>query len=103
MRKQYLDNIRRITVLLVVFCHVNYMYSAVVSKFSVGSFRDFQRLDGFLHLVYLWFMILLFLVSGVCSRLYLEKHSGKKFAGSRTRKLLVPSTIGLLVFHGICL
>ena len=41
-------------------------------------------------------MILLFIVAGMCSRYYLEKHSVKEFVSSRTRKLLVPSTIGIL-------
>ena len=101
MRKHYLDNIRWITVLLVVFYHVIYFYSAVVQEFSVGSFRQVQIQDGFLYLVYPWFMILLFLVSGICSRYYLQRHSVKAFVGSRSRKLLVPSTIGLLAFQWI--
>ena len=43
-------------------------------------------------------MVLLFIVAGMSSRYYLEKHTVKEFIDSRTRKLLVPSTIGLLVF-----
>ena len=101
MRKHYLDNIRWITVLLVVLYHVIFMYAGVVHQMNVGPFRDFQPQDGFLYFVYPWFMILLFVVSGISSRLYLQKRSVKEFAGSRTRKLLVPSTIGLFVFQWI--
>ena len=100
MRKHYLDNIRWITVLLVVLYHVIFGYAAVVDDYlTVGSFRSFQLQDGVLYLLYPWFMILLFVVSGICSRLYLEKHTVKEFVSSRTRKLLVPSTIGLFVFQ----
>ena len=101
MRKQYLDNIRWITVLLVVLYHVIFIYSGVVDQLSVGPFRDFQIQDSVLYFLYPWFMILLFVVSGICARLYLQKHSIRDFVGSRTRKLLVPSTIGLLVFQWI--
>lgn len=42
-------------------------------------------------------MVLLFLVAGMCSRYYLEEHTVGEFVRSRTRKLLVPSTVGVLV------
>ena len=101
MRKHYLDNIRWITVLLVVLYHVIYIYAAVQQELSIGPFRDFQIQDGVLYFLYPWFMILLFVVSGACARYYLQNHSVKQFIGSRTRKLLVPSTIGLFVFQWI--
>ena len=44
-------------------------------------------------------MPILFLVAGISSRLYLEKHTNKEFIKSRTVKLLVPSTIGLFAFQ----
>ena len=46
-------------------------------------------------------MLLLFLVSGICSRYYLDSHTAKEFAKSRTRKLLIPSTVGLFAFQFI--
>ena len=101
MRKHYLDNIRWITVLLVVFYHVIYMYAGVVTELNIGAYRSFQIQDSLLYFLYPWFMILLFVVSGMCSRYYLQSHSIKQFVGSRTRKLLVPSTIGLFVFQWI--
>ena len=44
-------------------------------------------------------MPLLFLLAGISARYALTKQSAKKWFGSRTRKLLVPGTIGLFVFH----
>ena len=103
MRKYYLDNIRWVTVVLVVIYHVLYMYNGEGVLGGVGKITalDVQYYDIFLYAVYPWFMLLLFLVSGICSRYYLDSHTAKEFAKSRTRKLLIPSTVGLFVFQFI--
>ena len=101
MRKHYLDNIRWITICLVVLYHVIYMYNSITVYGVIGPFREVQYQDVIQYLLYPWFMILLFIVAGMCSRYYLENHSIREFIRSRTRKLLVPSTIGLLVFGWI--
>lgn len=101
MRKYYLDNIRWITIVLVVVYHVIYMYNGIATAGVIGPFQETQYQDGIQYLLYPWFMLLLFLISGMCSRYYLEKHTIREFVNSRTRKLLVPSTIGLLVFSWI--
>ena len=103
MRKYYLDNIRWITVVLVVIYHVLYMYNAEGVLGGLGQITqlDRQPYDVYLYLVYPWFMPVLFLVAGISSRLYLDKHTDKEFVKSRTLKLLVPSTIGLFVFQFI--
>jgi peptidoglycan/LPS O-acetylase OafA/YrhL len=46
-------------------------------------------------------MVILFVVSGMTSRYYLEQHSDRDFIKSRTGKLLVPGTIGVLIFGWI--
>lgn len=101
-RKHYLDNIRWITVVLVVLYHAIYMYTPII-PLGVGPITDqaVQFQDAYLYMVYPWFMVILFLVSGMSARYYLEKHSHKEFIRTRTRKLLVPSTIGLFVFQWI--
>ena len=103
MRRKYLDNIRWMTVVLVVIYHVIYMYNGEGVMGVVGKITNLevQYYDLFQYIVYPWFMCILFIVSGISSRLYLEKHTGKEFAKSRTRKLLVPSTIGLFAFQFI--
>lgn len=97
MRRYYLDNVRWITIVLVVVYHVIYMYNGIATDGVIGPFYERQYQDGVQYILYPWFMILLFMVAGMCSRYYLEKHTIKEFIRSRTRKLLVPSTIGLLV------
>lgn len=103
MRKYYLDNIRWATVAAVVLYHVFYMYNAEGIAGVVGKItaRDIQYWDLFQYIVYPWIMVLLFMVSGISARLYLEEHTHKEFLKSRTRKLLVPSTIGLFAFQFI--
>lgn len=101
MRKTYLDNIKWITVVLVVIYHVIFMFNGVVTAGVIGPFREVQYQDVFQYLVYPWFMLLLFAVSGMSARFELEKHSHREFIRSRSRKLLVPSTIGLVVFWWI--
>lgn len=97
MRKIYIDNTRWITVVLVVIYHVIYMFNHVTIHGILGPLSDRQPQDIYQYIVYPWFMILLFVISGMSSRFYLEHHTDKEFIKSRTRKLLVPSTIGVLV------
>lgn len=100
-RKIYLDNIRWVTVCIVVIYHVIYMFNGVQPFGVIGAFEKHQLQDAFQYLVYPWFMALLFVVSGMSSRYYLERHNTKEFIKDKTRKLLVPSTIGLFVFQWI--
>ena len=97
MRKYYLDNIRWATVLAVVFYHVLFMYNHTLTSGVAGAVTDFAGQDALQYLLYPWFMVVLFLVSGACTRYALDKRSAKAFLAERTRKLLVPSTLGLLV------
>ena len=98
MRKTYIDNIRFITVVLVVVYHVIYIFNGVTEHGIIGPFTESQPQDIFQYVVYPWFMLLLFVVSGMSARFELSKRTEKEFLRIRTRKLLVPSTIGLLVF-----
>ena len=102
MRRHYLDNIRWMTVCAVVIYHVIYIYNAVMPPYRlIGAFSETQVQDALLYILYPWFMILLFIVAGISSRCYLETHSIRDFVRTRTHKLLVPSTIGLLLFGWI--
>ncbi|MBQ0064182.1 MAG: acyltransferase [Firmicutes bacterium] len=101
MRKLYLDNIRWMTVVIVVIYHVIYMFNGVQPFGVIGPFQPVQFQDAFQYLVYPWFMALLFVISGMSTKYYLDNHSTKQFIKDKTRKLLVPSTIGLFVFQWI--
>ena len=103
MRKYFLDNIRWITVVLVVIYHVFYMYNGEGLQGVVGPITnmDIQYFDLYQYIVYPWFMAILFIVSGMCSKYYLDSHTDKEFLKARTTKLLVPSTLGLFTFQFI--
>ena len=99
MRRHYLDNIKWITVLLVFIFHVLYMIHANTVKGGPGPYFTRQNWDVYQYAVYPWFMTLLFVVSGISTRTNLERHTYKEFTKSRTIKLLVPSTLGLVTFQ----
>ena len=100
MRKHWIDNLRWATVLLVLLYHVVYFYNNKGVFGGVGGFGDGpQYQDVLMYILYPWFMPLLFLLAGISSRYSLEKVSAGQWFKSRTRKLLVPATIGLFVFQ----
>ncbi len=100
MRKHWIDNLRWVTVLLVLLYHVVYFYNNKGVFGGIGGFGDGpQYQDVLMYILYPWFMPLLFLLAGMGSRYALEQHTAREWFAARTRKLLVPSTIGLLVFH----
>ena len=101
-RKHFLDNIRWTTVLLVLLYHVVYFYNNKGVFGGIGGWVDdptAQPQDVVMYLLYPWFMMLLFLVAGISSRYALQKTTRGQWLKKRTRQLLVPSTIGLFVFH----
>ena len=103
MRKHWMDNLRWVTVLLVLFYHVIYFYNNKGVFGGIGGFGTYpeckQYQDVVMYILYPWFMPLLFMLAGISARYALEKKSAKDWFKARTRKLLVPGTIGLLVFH----
>lgn len=70
MRKTYIDNIRWMTVVLVVIYHVFYMFNGEVTGGVIGPFTSVQYQDVFQYIVYPWFMLLLFVISGMSARFY---------------------------------
>ena len=97
-RYHFLDNLRWVTVLLVLFYHVFYNFNSLGVFGAVGGFTDHQWQDIFCTLLNPWFMTLMFVVAGASSRYALQRRTPSEFRRERTRKLLVPSTLGLFVF-----
>lgn len=98
-RKAYLDNIRWVTVLLVAIYHVGYLFNGVGVLGGIPDAKNIPAWDGMLYVVYPWFMVLLFLVSGICARYALMQRTNRQFLRERCKKLLVPGTLGLFVVH----
>ena len=103
MRKHRIDNLRRVTVLSVLLYHVIYFFNnkwVFGGIWGFGTFPEIQQYqDMVMYILYPRFMPLLFILAGISARYSLQKYSGKEWFKSRTRKLLVPATIGLFVFQ----
>ena len=99
-RKNWLDNIRWITVLIVVLYHIIYIFNSVgvISNFDV---KGIPQLDTFLTFVYPWFMALLFVVAGISANYSLQKRSGTEFAKDRAKRMLLPSIAGMFMYGWI--
>ena len=67
-RKPYLDNLRWATVVLVLIYHAFYYFNAQGVLGGFGSFSQVQYQDAILYFVYPWFMVLLFVISGICAQ-----------------------------------
>ena len=102
MRKHWIDNLRWVTVLLVLLYHVIYFYNNKGVFGGIGGFGDGpQYQDVIMYILYPWFMPLLFILAGISARYALDKQPAKEWFNARTRKLLVPSTIGLFFFGAL--
>ena len=101
MRKTYIDNIRSSTVLLVLIYHVCYMFNGVGVPGGIPNAKNVPAFDALAYIVYPWFMVLLFVISGMSARYSLQKRTVKQFLKERAVKLLVPSTLGLFAIHWI--
>ena len=99
MRLYFLDNLRYFTIVNVVLFHIIYMYNGQNIPAVIGAFYENQIQDIFQYFVYPWIMVLLYIISGISADLYLKKYNN--FLYDRTIKLLVPSTIGVVVFGWI--
>ncbi|MBQ9798468.1 MAG: acyltransferase [Thermoguttaceae bacterium] len=98
-RAHYLDFIRGATVVLVVVYHVFFARNYVLGFGGLLPTNGPGFGDALTTFVYPWLMFSLFLVAGISARLSLNRRSNREFLGERTTKLLVPSTLGVLVFH----
>ena len=96
----FLDNLRWMTVLLVIVYHVFYIFncSGVVSSINVQGIPVF---DAFQMFVYPWFMVLMFIIAGVSANYALQKRSGKAFIKDRAIRILVPSITGMFAYGWI--
>lgn len=90
MRKPFLDNLRYSIVLLVVLYHVFYLFNSVGVITNV-DIPGIPALDVLLYVLYPWFMVTMFVISGIGARHTLEHQSDRQFLKSKVRRQLVPS------------
>lgn len=123
-RKAWIDNLRWITIFIVVVFHIFFFYDNIDSvpmfqklgpntspvipgtepveyASQVLPFSQWTFAGVFQYAVYQWFMLLLFVVSGICAKYTLQKKTVREFLRNRVTKLLVPSTLGVICVHWI--
>jgi len=96
IRKNYLDNIRSITIILVVIYHVAYIFNSagVISNIPVNGI---PAIDSICYFLYPWFMCIMFLIAGISARYSLQTRSTKQFAKERVQKLILPYFGGMFL------
>lgn len=100
MRKYFIDNLRSSIVLLVVFYHIIYIFNSIGVITNV-AITGVPQMDVFLYIIYPWFMVCLFLLSGISTRYALSKKTDRQFLKERVKKLLIPSIAGIFIIGWI--
>ena len=96
MRKNYLDNLRTIMILLLFPVHTFMIWNNYGTKFYVWAGEN-KLLSSLIIIVNPWIMALLFVIAGMCARYSLEKRSVKEFVKERFSKLLIPFIGGIML------
>ncbi len=96
MRKYYLDNLRKIVILLLFPVHTFMIWNNYGTKFYIWIGEN-KLLSSLIIIVNPWMMALLFSIAGMCKRYSLEKRSVKEFVKERFSKLLIPFICGTLL------
>lgn len=96
MKKYFLDNLRYSVVLLVVVFHVIYLFNSV-GVITTVTIPGIPFLDVFEYIVYPWFMMLLFIVSGVSAKYSLERQTNLTFLKDRLQRHLIPSIMDIFL------
>lgn len=96
MRRHFLDNTRYGIVLLVVLYHIVYIFNSVGVITNV-DIPGIPALDAVMYILYPWFMVCLFVISGASARYALEKQSEKAFWKNKLKRILLPSIAGIFL------
>lgn len=96
MRRNYIDNLRWICILLLFPYHAAMIFNCWGEGFYVRGVSS-EAISAFIIATYTWFMPLLFTLAGVSSYFALQKRSAGAYAKERMKKLLVPLLLGILL------
>jgi len=99
-RKYYIDNIRSVTVIIVIVYHVIYLFNSVGVPKNIGV-NGISSFDIFCYFVYPWLMTIMFLLAGISAKYALRKRTEKQFFKERAQKLLIPVVGGMFLIGWI--
>lgn len=96
MRKDFIDNIRIICIMLLFPYHTCMIYNNWGEIFYVTGV-PYKLPSYFVSIVYPWWMTLLFTIAGISSYYAFKKRTMKEYTKERVEKLLIPLLVGLVV------
>jgi len=96
LRKNYIDNIRWLCVLILFPYHIFMIYNSWGEGFYIKG-ADIQATSTFIFVTWPWLMPLLFTVAGISTAYALKKRSVGEFVKERVSKLLIPLAAGVFL------
>ncbi|MBQ6026776.1 MAG: acyltransferase [Lachnospiraceae bacterium] len=99
-RVNYIDNLRWITVSLLVLYHTAMAYNTW-GEANYIFFEEIKPIAAIVVMLSPWFMPLMFLLAGVSSAYSLKKRGYKAFIVERFKRLGIPFVFGLLVINPV--
>lgn len=99
-RVHYIDNLRWITVSLLILFHAAIAYNTW-EEANYIFFEPVKELAAIVSFISPWFMPLMFLLAGVSSKYSLQKRGYKSFIRERFVRLGIPLIFGILVINPI--
>ena len=99
-RVHYIDNLRWITVSLLIVYHAGIAYNTW-GEANYIFFEPVRPIAGIVSWISPWFMPLMFLLAGVSARYSLQKRSVGAFIRERFLRLGIPLAFGMLVINPI--
>lgn len=96
MRRHYIDNLRWMTLLILIPYHAAMAWN-VWGEPNYIFFEGNRLLSSIVVFFSPYFMPLLFVLAGISTRLALRKRTGREYLAERVKRLLVPFLFGTVV------
>lgn len=100
MRKHYIDNLRWITILMLIPYHAAMAWN-VWGEPNYICFQGNKIISSIIVFLSPYFMPFLFLLAGISTHYALQKRTVKQYVYERVRKLLIPFVFGVLLLMPI--
>lgn len=96
MRKNHIDNLRWLSVVVLFVYHTFVIYNTFGENFYVEGAK-IQVTTGFITVLSPWYMPLMFMLAGISTTYSLQKRTVKQYLRERVSKLLIPLIFGILL------
>lgn len=100
MRKHYIDNLRWITLLILIPYHTAQAWN-VWGEPNYIFFEGNRLISSIIVFFSPYFMPLLFVLAGISTKFALQKRTSKEYLIERVRRLFIPFLFGTIVFMPI--